>query len=111
MLQFLAPILIVIATSVTTRTTFSKELGHLNSNLSEHVHQLGHHIAITLRVNKTRCLAQVTHSACSSNPVNILVDIIWHVVVDAGGGQTLSRQISGQEVRILLGLDEDQGSL
>merc|ERR1719474_241053 len=33
------------------------------------------------------------------------------VAVDAGGGQALSRQISGQKVGILLGLDEDQGSL
>merc|ERR1719474_126916 len=33
------------------------------------------------------------------------------VAVDAGGGQALSRQISGQEVCILLGLDKDQGSL
>merc|ERR1719474_591620 len=151
--QVLAPIFIIVA-SVTSGTTFTKELGHLDSNLGKHVHQLRHHVAITLRIDEAGGLAQIPHSASSSNPMNIFVNIIRHVVVDdmrhvgniqssgsnsgshqdwlvssseveqrllplslkpvavdASSWQTLSRKIGGQEVCVLLGLDEDQGPL
>merc|ERR1719495_318494 len=73
--QVLAPVFIIVA-SVTSSTTFTKELGHLNSNLGKHVHQLGHHIAITLGIDEAGGFSQIPHPASSSDPMNIFVHII-----------------------------------
>ena len=84
----LAPVLIVISSSVSSSSAFAKELGHFNAHLhkidhikynqsgckhyypltylGEHVHQLGHDVAITFRINKAGRLAQIAHSASPS---------------------------------------------
>merc|ERR1719239_714842 len=81
-LFILAPILIVVPTSISSRATFPKELRHFNSNLGEHVHQLGHDVAITFRVNEASSLAQIAHPPSPANPVHIFIHIVRHVIVD-----------------------------
>merc|ERR1719474_2402362 len=109
--QVLAPVFIIVA-SVTSGTTFTKELGHLNSNLGEHVHQLGHHITITLGIDKAGGLAQIPHPASSSDTVDIFVHIIRHVVVDdmrhVGNIQSSSSNCSSHQYRLVPSSEVEQ---
>merc|ERR1719339_882741 len=81
----LAPILIVVASSISSSSTFTKELRHLNPTLGQHIHQLWHDITIPFRVDEAGRLPQISNSTSSTDPVYILVHIIRHVIVDDMG--------------------------
>merc|ERR1712055_72183 len=87
--------------TTTSSPGFFKPVRDRHSSIGQHCYQLSCYITVLLWIVEGSCLADVADTTSTTNPVNILVHIIWQVVVDHVGNlrnvQTTSSYRRGDE--------------